>query len=132
MNHSQYRVANPTTPEMAAIFSVIREVGTKHGFAEETEQSLAPDTLVFFRQADRTAFRVELGARRMGSDVLVDAGSGWGPPDKFSKEVARDLGSLLKSRLGSNRVTSVPLSEIDLIVTNKAEQGGAGNPLPAE
>lgn len=128
MNHSQYRVTDATTSEVEVISSVIREVGTRHGFADETEQSLAPDTLVFFRQADRTAFRIELGARRKGSDVLVDAGSGWGPPDRFSKEVVRDLGGLLRSRLGSDRVASVPLSEADLIVTSEAEQGAVSNP----
>jgi hypothetical protein len=79
VNVRQYRIAGASSVERAKVKQVLRSVATQIPLADHTSSSHAPNTVVFYTQPDVRHFAVELGAREVGGDILVDLSAGFGP-----------------------------------------------------
>ena len=71
LHHTQYVVADASASDKATIKSVVETSASEAGFADKTETSKVPDTIVFYLQPV-PHFPVSLGARRVGEFVVVD------------------------------------------------------------
>ena len=93
---------------MNSLTAVASEVGLK----EATTTSKAKDPIVYYIQPDTPYFRVDLGARPVDQDIVVDLTGGFGPlTDSFkkadlllSKELSRQFGASAQAVLPCNRI----------------------------
>ena len=63
-------------PECGTCFGQLR---ARIPLTDRTSISRAPDTLVLYTQPDVQHFTVELGARQVGSEIVIDLSAGFGP-----------------------------------------------------
>ncbi|MGH8095637.1 MAG: hypothetical protein ACREIF_19585 [Chthoniobacterales bacterium] len=79
MNVQQYRIAPANGSDRAKVKRVLHSIASELALADHTSSSHAPNTLVFYMQPDVQHFAVELGAREVGSDIVIDLSAGFGP-----------------------------------------------------
>ena len=71
LHYTQYVVANASASDRATIKRVVDTSASEAGFADKTETSKVPDTIVFYLQPVPD-YPVTLGARIVGESVVVD------------------------------------------------------------
>lgn len=86
VNLQQYRVPTATQADATSIKRVLWSVATQTALEDRTASSKVPHTIVFYTQPEVQNFRVDLGARNIGDDIIVDLNAGFGPmPVEFKK-----------------------------------------------
>jgi hypothetical protein len=118
LNIQQYRVAGGAHRDSAKVKRVLRDVASQTGLVDRTSTSRAPRTVVFYTQSDVQHFRVDLGARILGDDIVVDLNGGFGPARPEFKQAARLLTPALSSEFGS-RLTVMPPGTQSIPVTTQ-------------
>ncbi|MGC2626200.1 MAG: hypothetical protein WA269_05120 [Candidatus Udaeobacter sp.] len=118
LNIQQYRVAGGAHRDVAKVKRVLHDVANQTGLVDRTSTSRAPRTVVFYTQPDVQHFRVDLGARILGDDVVVDLNGGFGPARPEFKQAAHLLTPALSGELGS-RLTVMPLGTQSIPVTTQ-------------
>ena len=107
VNQARYRIASAASPtDRAQVRAVLQSVATQTKLSDQTPTSRAPHTLVFYTQPNVEHFRVELGARTVGSDIIVELFAGFGPQPSEYKLAHRLLAPALTQAFGS-RVTEI-------------------------
>ena len=114
LNFEQYRIAggagNADITER--VKSILQEVADKTALKDSTSTSKAPDTIVFYMEPDVKNFRVDLGARVYGEDILVDLVGGFGPKLPTFEQAKQLLLPALSAEFGSK--VSVPQPRIPI------------------
>jgi hypothetical protein len=118
LNVQQYRIAGGAHRETAKLREVLQHVANQTGLVDRTSTSHAPHTVVFYTQPAIEHFRVDLGARIVGDDAVVDLNGGFGPARPEFKQALRLLTPALSSEFGS-RLTVMPPSTQSIPVTTQ-------------
>ena len=105
VNVEQFRIAGDANHDEARVRSILQAVAARTGLVDCTSTSLAPHTIVFYTQPNVQSFRVELGARTVKKDILVDLSSGFGPKPTEFKLAERFLRPVLVHEFGSRMTT---------------------------
>jgi hypothetical protein len=100
VNVQQYRIAGGAHRDAAKVKQILHSVASQTGLVESTSTSRAPHTLVFYTQPNVQHFRVDLGARIVAEDILVDLNAGFGPTPSEFKQAERLLTPALSSEFG--------------------------------
>jgi len=79
LNVQQYRVAGATSGDRGKVKRVLHSIASQLALADRTSSSHAPNTLVFYTQPDVRHFAVQLGAREVRGDIVIDLSAGFGP-----------------------------------------------------
>lgn len=108
LNIQQYRISTAASGDTAKVRRVLQSVATDTKLVDRTSTSRAAHTLVFYTQDDVDHFQVDLGARRLGEDIIVDLNGGFGPARPEFKQALHLLTPALSSEFGS-RLTVMPL-----------------------
>jgi hypothetical protein len=112
VNLQQYRLADATQTDASDVKRVLGVVAAQTGLEDRTTSSMVPHTLVFYKEPDVQHFAVNLGARRVGEDIIVDLIAGFGPMrNEFRKTralltpaLSNEFGPrLIIARLGTNQ-----------------------------
>jgi hypothetical protein len=107
VNIQQYRIAGGAHRDTAKVKRVLHTVASQTGLVDSTSTSRAPQTVVFYMQPNVQHFRVDLGARVVADDIVVDLNAGFGPTPGEFKQAERLLTPALSSEFGS-RLTVLP------------------------
>jgi hypothetical protein len=118
VNFQQYRVAGGAQRDTAMVKRVLHDVASQTGLVDRTSTSRAPHTIVFYSQPDVQHFRVDLGARVLDSDIIVDLNGGFGPARPEFKQALHSLTLALSSQFGA-RLTVMPLGTQSIAVTTQ-------------
>ena len=118
LNIQQYRVASGAGRDAAKVKQVLHSVASQTRLVDRTSTSRAPHTLVFYTQPDVQHFRVDLGARILGPDIIVDLNGGFGPARPEFKQALRLLTPALSSEFGP-RLTVMALGKQSIPVTTQ-------------
>jgi hypothetical protein len=116
VNIQQYRIAGAARRDTANVKNVLHSVANQTGLVDRTSVSRAPHTLVFYTQPAVQHFRVDLGARTLGDDIIVDLNGGFGPARPEFKQALHFLTPALSSEFGS-RLTVMPPGTQSIPVT---------------
>jgi hypothetical protein len=108
LNIQQYRIAHGTHRDTAKVKQALHSVASQTGLVDRTSTSRAAHTIVFYTQPDVQHFRVDLGARTLGDDIVVDLNGGFGPARPEFKQALGLLTPALSNGFGS-RLTVMPL-----------------------
>ncbi len=82
MNWTQYRVISAV--DRARLGGILRSVAWQTKLVEQTTPSRVKDAVVVYLQPNIRDFRVEIGERTAGNDMIVDLLGGFGPtPPEF-------------------------------------------------
>ena len=108
VNVTQYRIvsAAASLTDRTQVCDVVRSVAAKTHLNDQTADSIAPGTLIFYRQPGVKHFALEIGARTVGSDITVDLTTGFGPETKEYRSARRLLGAALTQAFGPRVVES--------------------------
>jgi len=107
INLEQYRIAGAAGGDTARIKRVLRSVADQVGLVDRTSTSRVPHTIVFYLQPNVQHFRVDLGARTFGEDVVVDLNAGFGPkPREYTR--AKNLITAALSQEFGPRLSIIP------------------------
>jgi hypothetical protein len=101
VNIQQYRVAGGTHRDVTKVKQLLHSVASDTGLVDSTSTSRAPRTIVFYTQPNVQHFRVDLGARAVAEDIVVDLNAGFGPTPPEFKKAERLLTPALASEFGS-------------------------------
>jgi hypothetical protein len=114
MNWQQYRIAGVTagSEDAVKLKSALLAIAEKTGLKDCSPDSRMPNTLFFYSQPEVRNFRVDLGARSYGDDVLIDLVGGFGPPPPAYKEAKSLLTPVLTAEFGSHLSVSQPFIPI--------------------
>jgi hypothetical protein len=118
VNIQQYRIAGTARRDTGKVKYVLHSVASRTGLIDRTSTSRAPQTLVFYTQPDVQHFRVDLGARMRGDDIIVDLNGGFGPARPEFKQALHLLTPALSSEFGS-RLTVMPPGTQSIAVTTQ-------------
>ena len=102
VNVKQYKISGAalSTNDVERVKAVLATVAQKTQLQDRTPQSIAPRTVVFYEEPNVEHFAVQLGARELSRDIVVDLYAGFGPcPPKF-KQAMRLLEPALDSEFG--------------------------------
>jgi hypothetical protein len=116
LNIQQYRVTGGARGGTPKVKRVLHGVASQTGLVDRTSTSRAPRTLVFYTQPDVQHFRVDLGARMLGDDIIVDLNGGFGHARPEFKQAEHLLTPALSSEFGS-RLTVMPPGTQSIAVT---------------
>ncbi len=113
-NLRQYRVARSKPRDRDAVKKVLKAVAEQAGLVDATSTSKVQQTLVLYEEPHVEHFQVDLGARVVAQDIVVDLNAGFGPtPAKF-KNVEQILAPALQSAFGT-RLEVIPLTPENMI-----------------
>jgi len=79
LNVQQYRVAGATSGDRGKVKRVLHSIASQLALADRTSSSHAPNTLVFYTQPDVRHFAVQLGAREVRGDIVIELDPGRAP-----------------------------------------------------
>ena len=108
LNIQQYRVAGGAHRDASKVKRVLHDVANQTGLVDRTSTSRAAQTVVFYTQPDVQHFRVDLGARALGNDIIVDLNGGFGPARPEFKQAEHLLTLALSSEFGSRLAVMPP------------------------
>jgi hypothetical protein len=117
LNIQQYRVAGGAHRDAAKVKRVLHTVASQTGLVDSTSTSRAPHTIVFYTQPNVQHFRVDLGARIVADDIVVDLNAGFGPTPREFKQAELLLTPALTSEFGSRLTVLPPGSQSIRVVT---------------
>jgi hypothetical protein len=101
VNLEQYRIAGGAHGDAANVKRILHSVAGQTGLVDSTSTSRAPRTIVFYTQANVQNFRVDLGARIVAQDILIDLNAGFGPTPPEFRKAEELLTPALSSEFGS-------------------------------
>jgi hypothetical protein len=118
INIQQYRIAGGAHRDTAKVKRILHSVAGETGLVDNTPTSRAPRTIVFYTQPNVQHFRVDLGARAVADDIVIDLSAGFGPTPPEFKKAERALTPALSSEF-SSRLTIAPLGVQSVPVTTQ-------------
>lgn len=118
LNIQQYRIAGGAHRDAAKVEHVLGAVASQTGLVDRTSTSRAPHTLVFYTQPDVQHFRVDLGARVVAGDIIIDLNGGFDPARPEFKQALGLLTPSLSSQFGT-RLTVMPVGTQSIPVTTQ-------------
>jgi hypothetical protein len=107
VNLQQYRIAGGAHKDVASVKRVLHSVASQTGLVDRTSTSKVPRTIVFYTQPEVQHFAVDLGARTVGADIVVDLYAGFGPIPQEFRQAQRLLTPALSEEFGS-RLSLMP------------------------
>jgi len=119
VNIQQYRIGGGAHRDTAKVKQVLYNVASQTGLVNRTSTSHAGHTVVFYTQPNVQHFRVDLGARVVANDIVVDLYAGFGPTRREFKEAERLLTPALSSQFGS-RLSVMPPHTQSIPVTTQS------------
>jgi hypothetical protein len=118
LNIQQYRISGSAHGDTVKVKQVLRSIASETGLVDRTSTSRAPHTIVFYTQPHVQHFQVDLGARMLGDDIIVDLNGGFGPARPEFNRTLRLLTPALSSGFGS-RLTVMPVGSQSIPVTTQ-------------
>jgi hypothetical protein len=107
VNLQQYRIAGGAHSDSGRVQRVLHDVANQTGLVDRTSTSRAPHTIVFYTQPEVQHFAVDLGARVVAGDIIVDLNAGFGPTPREFRTAEDLLTPALSTEFGS-RLTLMP------------------------
>lgn len=111
VNVQQYRIAGSAHTDTAKLKQVLRRVASQVGLVESTSSSRVPRTLVLYTQPHVQHFRVDMGARFVADDIVVDLTAGFGPTPRDFNRAQSLLTPALSGAFGSHLTVMPPYTQ---------------------